>query len=114
MFESWIVGILTKVGTGSLLGFLFVVCLIYTGTVGWCVMRILNLCASRRKMSEALTKKVERNDFDEKIADVKSDIEKLETSNKTDHDKLCASSTEQLRILSFIEGRLSSGKGIEG
>jgi hypothetical protein len=85
----------------------------YILMMGWCIMKISALIKKTNAISDALKKKVEEKDFVEKVFELKQNIGKMEKDNKVDHEKLFASSTEQLRILSFLEGRLSNGKKID-
>jgi len=105
--ESILIGALVKYGLTAGQNTFYIM------TMGWCIMKIGSLLKNQKAMSMALAKKVEKEAFDEKIAEVKKNIEKMEADNKLDHEKLFTSSTEQLRILSFLEGRLSNGKKVD-
>ena len=58
--EVLLIGMLTKIGTGSLFGFLGVFILINEIFLGWCVMKILSLIKDKNAMSKALEKKQDR------------------------------------------------------
>ena len=60
------------------------------------------------KLQDSLKEKVDEKDFIEKISEIKTNIEKFDENNRDEHQALFKSSTEQLRILSFLEGRFSN------
>jgi uncharacterized membrane protein len=103
MIEKLLYNFLMSVGGSSIIGFLFIIILIYTGVLIYCVIKIKSQCKSITAMSAAMKNKVEEKELNE----IKLNIEKMEKKNTKDHDILFKASTEQLRILSFLEGKAS-------
>jgi len=103
MVEKLLLNFLMSVGSSGIIGFLLVLILVYTGVLIYCVIKIRTQCKSITAMSVAMKKKVEEKELDE----IKKNIEKMEIKNSADHNILFKASTEQLRILSFLEGKAS-------
>jgi esterase/lipase len=100
MFETVSIGNVNSwISGGSLTGVLV--------SLTWCRLKIRTQCKTITAMSEAMKKKVEEKEFEE----LKRNLEKMEEKNSKDHESLFKSSTEQLRILSFLEGKASNSAG---